>query len=140
MTSPSLELQGAIVARLRAFADVSALIGSRVFDTVPRAANGDVTAGFPYVSLGPADELTEDADCVRGFDISLQLDCWSRAVGFPEVKALSDAVRRALHDHDLPLSANALVYFEHRQTRLLRDPDGLTSHAVMTFQAFVEQP
>jgi len=132
--SPSLELQGAIVARLKASAPVSALIGDRVFDAVPE------NAPFPYVSMGPSDELSEDTDCTTGFDITLQIDCWSRAVGFPEVKELSDAVRQALLGFEPALVSNALVYFQHRQTRIFRDPDGLSSHAAMTFEAFAEQP
>jgi branched-chain amino acid transport system substrate-binding protein len=35
---------------------------------------------------------------------------------------------------------NALVYLQHRTTRTFRDPDGLTSHAALTFEAFAEQP
>jgi hypothetical protein len=134
MTSPSLELQSAILARLKVVPAVTALIDGRVYDQVP------ASAAFPYVSFGPTDELTEDTNCRNGFDISLQIDCWSRAVGFPEVKRVSDAVRAALHDHDFTLTDNALVYFRHRQTRVFRDQDGLTSHAVLTFEAFVEQP
>jgi hypothetical protein len=70
----------------------------------------------------------------------MQLDAWSRAVGFPEVKRVADAVRAALHDYELPLSDNALVSLLHRQTRVLRDPDGLTNHAVVEIVALVEQP
>lgn len=134
MTSPTLELQGAIVTRLKAVGAVTALVGTRIYDKVTEGA------AFPYVSIGPSDELTEDADCITGFDISLQIDVWSRAPGFPESRRISDAVRAALHDYDLPITDNALVYFRHQQTRFLRDPDGLTSHAAMTFEAFVEQP
>jgi hypothetical protein len=142
MTSPTLELQVAIVARLKAASAVSAIIGGRVYDDVPSEENrvANTGAAFPYVSFGPADELTDDADCITGFDISIQLDCWSRSVGFPEVRRLSDAVRAALHDYDLGLTDNALVIFRHRLTRVFRDPDGLTSHAAMMFDAFVEQP
>lgn len=134
MTSPTLELQGAIVARLKADAAVSALIAGRVYDAVPSNPT------FPYVSFGPSDELSDDADCITGFDIAMQIDCWSRAVGFPEARRISDAVRAALVATDLPITANALVYFTHRQTRLFRDPDGLTSHAAISFEAFAEQP
>lgn len=134
MTSPVLELQGAIVARLKANATVTALIAGRVYDAVPP------TPMFPYVSFGPADELSDDVDCVTGFEISMQIDCWSRAVGFPEVRRISDVVRAALVDTDLPIADNALVYFTHRITRVFRDPDGLTSHAAISFQAFAEQP
>lgn len=134
MTSPSLELQVAIAARLKADAAVTTVVGGRVYDSIPPSPT------FPYVSFGPTDEVTDDTNCTNGFDISVQIDCWSRKFGFLEVKAVSDAIRAALHDFDLPLTANALVYFRHRQTRIFRDPDGLTSHAVLTFEAFAEQP
>lgn len=136
--SPDLELQGVIIARLKADPDVSALVEQRVYDKVPDAPT------FPYVSLGPTEELSDDATCgdgtLTGFAITLQIDCWSRTVGFPEVKRVADAVRRALVGEELALNENALVYFEHRITRTLRDPDGLTSHAALTFEAFAEQP
>lgn len=134
MASPSLELQGAIVDRLKATAAVTALVADRIYDTVPDGAT------FPYVTAGEGDELSEDADCVTGFDISLDIDVWSRKKGFPEAKQISDAVRSALTEVELSIATNALVYFQHRQTRFLRDPDGLTQHAVLTFEAFVEQP
>jgi hypothetical protein len=134
MASPSLELQVAIVSRLKATHAVTALIGDRVFDNVPDQAN------FPYVTVGEGDETSDDVDCVEGFEISLDIDVWSRDVGYPEAKNISDAVRRALKSPALTIPTNALVYFQHRQTRFLRDPDGLTSHAVMTFEAFAEQP
>ncbi|TPN43208.1 DUF3168 domain-containing protein [Mesorhizobium sp. B1-1-7] len=134
MTSPSLELQGAIVTRLKAVAGVTALIGQRVYDRVP------ANAIFPYVTLGPMDELSDDADCITGFSIALDINVWSRAVGFPEAKRISDAVRGALRDTDLALTDNALVYFQHRQTVFSEDPDGLTNRARMSFEAFAEQP
>lgn len=134
MSSPSLEMQGAIVARLRASAVLSALVGSRIYDAVPD------DGVFPYVTVGEGDETSNDADCIDGFDLSLDIDVWSRAVGFPEAKQISDEIRKALKSPDLILPTNALVEFRHRQTRFLRDPDGLTSHAVMTFEGFSEQP
>ena len=130
MTSPVLELQGAIVVLLKA----AGIAGSRIYDRVPEAPT------FPYVSFGPADELSDDADCITGFEVTMQLDCWSRAVGFREVQQLADAVRATLHGYDFSLTNNAAVLFEHRVTRIFRDPDGLTSHAALTFTAFVEQP
>ena len=134
MASPSLELQGAIVARLKAWAGLSATVNGRVYDAVPAGA------AFPYITVGEGDETSDDADCIDGFEISLDIDIWSRAIGYPEAKRISDEVRKALKSADLALPTNALVDFRHRQTRFLRDPDGLTSHAVMTFEGFAEQP
>lgn len=134
MASPSLELQGAIVARLKTSSDVTASIGGRVYDAVP------TNAVFPYVTVGEGEETSEDVDCIDGFEISLDIDVWSRAVGFPEAKRIAQEIRASLKSSDLSLTENALVFFRHRQTRFMRDPDGLTSHAVMTFEAFTEQP
>lgn len=134
MTDPVLELQGAIVARLMADPAVTSLVGNRVFDNVPAGVS------YPYVSMGPSDALSDDVDCITGFDITFQVDAWSDAVGFPEVWRVADAVRRALLASDLSLTENALVTFDHRQTRVMRDRNGLTSHAAMTFTAFAEQP
>lgn len=142
MTSPTLELQAGIVQRLKADSAVAAIVGARVYDNVPTEAKrtADTGAAWPYVAMGPSDETSDDADCITAFEISFQIDCFSRAVGFPQARSLADAVRAAIHDYDFALTTNALVYFQHRQTRFFRDPDGLTSHAAMTFTAFVEAP
>lgn len=134
MADPSLELQGAIVARLKSVSAVTNLVSTRIFDPVPAVAT------FPYLSLGPDDLISDDADCITGFEITVQIDAWSRDPGFKQVKQISDAVREALHDYEFTLSVNAAVLFEHRITRNFRDPDGLTNHAAMTFTGFVEKP
>jgi len=132
--SPSLELQGVIVARLKSNAAVTALIAGRVYDAVPDKKT------FPYVTLGEGDETGDDADCIDSFEVTFDIDVWSRGVGFPEAKQIADAVRSALKSPELTLQTNALAEFQHRQTRIFRDPDGQTSHAVLTYQAFIEQP
>jgi len=134
MADPSLELQGAITPRLKSFAGVTAIIGQRVYDPVPENAT------FPYVSFGPDDIVSDNAECITTFEHTIQIDCWSRKPGFSEVKRLANEVRLALHGYEFDLSSNALVLFEHRITRAFRDPDGLTSHAAVTFTAITEQP
>jgi hypothetical protein len=134
MADPDLEIQGEVVKRLKADPAVTALVNGRIYDSVPS------TATFPYVSYGPSDLVTDDAECITAFSGFHQLDAWSRAVGYPEVKKIADAVRRSLHDAPLALPSNALVFFEHRSTRYVRDPDGLTSHAVIQLESGIEQP
>lgn len=135
MANPELELQGAIVARLKADPAVVALVNGRIYDQVP------ASAVFPYISIGPCDAVSDDADCIAGLLVALQLDCWSRGVGYPEEKKIVDAVRTALHDKEalMPLATNAMSYFQHRSTRNTRDPDGLTSHGILSFEAAVER-
>ena len=111
MTSPAKELQGAIVARLKADAAVTAIVEQRVYDHVPRSSTGDVSTTFPFVGIASWQELTDDADCIDGFQVFVDIDCWSRAVGFPQTHDLVDAVRQAFRETEITLSANALVHF-----------------------------
>lgn len=135
----SHEIQVAIVARLKVDIDVAALIDGRVFDRIPRSASGEVTATFPFVSFGPEQEIPENADCLDASEIILQIDAWSRDPGYREVRRVAKAVVASLDESSLPIADNALVYFEYDGRRILRDPDGLTSHAVLTFRAGVEK-
>jgi hypothetical protein len=128
----SLELQKAVVARLKADAGVTALVGQRIYDRVPP------DAVFPSVSLGPEQTAPSRADCYDGREITFQVDVWSRAVGFPEVKRIAEAVRAALQDAPLSLTGHRLLDITFTEARTFRDPDGLTSHSAMTFQAITE--
>jgi hypothetical protein len=133
MANVELELQGAIVTRLKADSAVAALVNGRVYDSVP------TSAAFPYVSIGPVDSNQDDADCITSLEVAQQIDCWSRAAGFPECKKIADAVRAALHGYEPDLATNAIVFFEHRTTRITRDPDGITSHGILGFEAAIER-
>ncbi len=130
---PDLELQGLVVNALKADAAVTALVGGRVYDRVPD------TAAFPYIVYGPSDATSEDADCYTDFDVFAQLDVWSRYPGKTEAKKIADAVRVALANPALQLTENALVLLRHQQTRTFTDPDGLTTHGAMTFEALIER-
>lgn len=134
MASPELELQAAIVPLLKADVTLAALIAARVYDQPPASPT------FPYVTIGDADMIRDDATCFEGGQIYLTLHGWSRAVGFPEVRRVSDAVVEALHLAPLTLATNRFISIMHRQTRTFRDPDGLTSHAVIEFVANFDKP
>ena len=56
--APDLELQGAVVARLKAEPAVTAIAAGRVYDQPPLLPE----RVFPYVSFGPSDTLEDDAD------------------------------------------------------------------------------
>lgn len=131
-TSPTLELQGAIVTRLRNMTSV----GARVYDQPPP----EPSRVFPYISYGPDQQLAANAECLLSYEVSVQIDVWSQEVGYVEARQIAEEVRAALHDAVITLSVNALLMIEHQSTRTLRDPDGKTSHAVVEFLAIVEQP
>ncbi|RVG22972.1 DUF3168 domain-containing protein [Sinorhizobium meliloti] len=137
MASPELELQGAIVARLKADVDLMALVNG-VYDQPPDTAFA--TPKESYVTIGEAQFLRDDATCVNGGEVYLTLHAWSRKVGYPVANQIADAVAEILHLAPLTLATNRLISIMHRQTRVFRDTDGLTSHAVIDFVANVEKP
>lgn len=134
--SPDLELQGLIVATLGADAAMIALVEDRIYDRI-ETFNADVK--FPYVNFAASVETSNDADCIFGSDIFVQIDVWSREPGFVECKKIASAVRDALHDRDLQLTENALALIRCDRIRIFRDGDGLTSHGVVELMALVER-
>jgi hypothetical protein len=132
MSDPSLAMQGAIVTALKADPAVQDLAGARVID---RAQS---QIALPFVSIGPAQHIQDDADCIDGSELFQQVDCWSREPGFVEVKRLADAVRRAVHRQTFSFDGFAFE-IEHRVTRYMRDADPNTSHAAIEFRAFVDE-
>lgn len=132
--SASNELQKLIYDRLVDDAGVHAVVANRIYDN---PIGKDI---FPYVSFGPSDVIEDDADCITGRVETIQIDCWSRYQGgFKEVKDLTDAVKKALHRYEGSFQNNALVEMTVQSIRHFRDPDGITSHGVVTVQAIVEE-
>lgn len=129
MSDPSLEIQGAIVTALKATGALPPVVGGRVYDAVPAGA------AFPYITLGDGQVLPDKADCISGAEVILQIDVWSRSTGYPEVKTIAKAVIAKLDDQPLSVAGQDVLVFEHEATRYLRDPDGLTRHAAITFRS-----
>lgn len=131
----SEELQRLLYSTLKADNAVMAIAGG-VYDHVPANEYGTKSA---YVSFGSVSANEDDAECISGQEVSIQLDCWSKAVGAAECKRLVDAVRKALHRKSLTLTDNALVDIWVTLTRVFPDPSGVT-HGVVTVSCMIEEP
>ena len=128
---PLFDIEGNILARIRNDASVKALIGTnKVFDAV------QASSVEPYISLGPTSYDEEYADCIRGGEFMVQIDCWSTKATRDEVRGMAHAVRKALRA-DITLNENALVSMEHWRTDYLMD--GTTRHASVRFTGIVEE-
>jgi hypothetical protein len=127
-----LELQGAIIARLRANSDVTALVGNRVAD-IPQS-----TWAKPYISIGPSNYVAELVDCIDGGEVMMQIDCWSESTTMKEIRDIADAVRRALRNWEPALATNAIVTFDPWRTDFIRD--GALKQASLRYTAIVEEP
>ena len=134
--SSSAELQKLLFDTLKADVAVMAIAGG-VYDRVPASPYGTKTA---YISFGPSDVVDDSADCILSGEHTFQLDVWSKAVGQVEAKRLVDLIYRGLHERELVLTENALAEIRVVFRRVFLDPDGLTSHGVVTVAASIEEP
>lgn len=132
MSDPSLPLQDSLIKALRADGVLPAVVGRRVYDQVPGAPT------YPYVTLGDGQVLPDKAECIDGVEIFLQIDVWSRKVGYAETKQITAAIVDALDDQALTVAGFDVTVFELSSVQYLRDPDGLTRHAAITFRGLLE--
>lgn len=133
--SAAAELQKAIIARLLATGAVTAFLGQRIYDNAPQGAV------FPFLSLGPGQELDDSADCIDGSECFLQLDIWTQEGGSQlSAKQICGAVRKALHGQDLALGDGfGLVSLEVQGVRFLPDPDEKIAHGAVTVRAIIDE-
>lgn len=135
MIDPATELVTAIIARLRADSAVSAFTSARIYERPP-----DGAVGYPYIAMGPYDDVPDDAECIDGAEITLQIDCYSQGPGEAfsraEVGKLAGAVSRALHNAEFTLTENALCEVRRRLTRYTRE--GTLNRAIISITARIE--
>lgn len=131
MPDPSLALQGALVALLKADNAVSAIVGPRIYDAVPDKPT------FPYLVVGDGQVVGDDNECDEASEVFVQIHAWSRAQGWPEVKQLAGAVRSAVRGASFVLPGFNVTLQEFVQALWLRDPDGQSRHAPIEFHFLV---
>lgn len=133
--SASYDLQKLIYDTLRNDAGVMAQV-SGVYDSVPDNPWGAKQA---YISFGPVDVVEDDAECIYGATHAFQIDCWSRKKGSVHCKQIVDAVKKALHDKSADLGDYGLAQMRVTMRRVFADPDGVTTHGVVTVEADIEE-
>lgn len=137
---PRNDVLAAILARLRATASITALTGSRIYDNPPTSP----VAKSPYISIGASDAISDDYDCIDGYEITFQIDVFSYgdndAHSSVQASKIAHYIKKALHEQELPLTENALVALQHTTTRYFRSDSDQVNHAAVSVTAIVEEP
>lgn len=129
-----LELQAAINAKLASDVAVIALLGSplRLYQDVPKSA---VT---PYATFGATNATDDSNQCQNAVDLFIDIEIFSRAPGFEEIKRIASAIRASLHYADLTLATQRCVSIEHVRTLHRRQSETPLKEATVTFSAILE--
>lgn len=135
MSDPSLGLQAAIIEALKGSVALRALVADRIYDNPPNKPD------YPYVTLGEGHVLGDDTeDCGDASEAFVQVHGWSRTTGssgFAEEKRIAAAIRDAMKP---PISVAGFVVTvtEYVQTQHIREPDGVTRHALVEFRYLID--
>jgi len=129
VTGTTEAFQTAVFERLVADADLSALVGSNIFDR----GKAEVV---PCVTFGSSDFSPADLSCVSATDEALQVDIWTEDSGqLLETRKITTAVFNALHGQSLSADGFAFSAVRVALVRVFRDPDGITGHGVVQLEA-----
>lgn len=132
--SVSVALQDALRLALLDDAGVTAIVGQDVGDDTVTKHDG------AYIRFGPNDVIPEDADCIAGRRETVQIDGFVPGDGNQwKGKRLADAIKAALHETEVVMSAAAIVNLRVIQQRAFLEPNGVTSHAVVIVEALIDE-
>lgn len=133
--TPEIALQTALRLRL---ADTPT-----VTDLVPAEAildRNDRPTPDPAVILGEGQTVDDGNSISRRLSrVWIDIHVWKKEASTEGVKAIAGAIRATLRDRlDLGAGFHA-VDCAVSSARFLRDPDGMTSHAIVTVAAIVQE-
>lgn len=132
MSHPALELQAALLAALKADAELAALLAADGIRDAP--ARGQA---HPFVSIG--DLVTRDpAADWPGREHRLTLTAWSRAGGRSELLRIMERAGVIFQDLPAALGAHRLVSLTRESERIDRGRDGRSWRATIGIRALTE--
>lgn len=129
----STNLHQAIYTRLAGYtALTSKVVG--IYSQVPQPDDAQLDSAFPYVTLGPYFHTPFDTDDDDGQRVAAQIHIWDRSTTELTRAAIQDAIYDALHKFDLVISGANTIDCLFESAVKMYDPDGKTSHSVLTFR------
>lgn len=129
----SAALQTAVFQHLLADPEVSAIVGTDIFDAAPSGTIPPV-----FVSLGPEEVMARNDKTGTGALHRFTVSVVSDGAGFQSAKTLAGAVSDALHDAAPELSRGRLVRMQFLRARAKRIGDGTRRRIDLVFEARVE--
>lgn len=144
MASFARQIMGSSTARLRSFAGLQPLVGSKVYYTIPS------TVTVPYLSVDAPSRRRADGTELRASEVDLLVHVWTKGTELAgtgirddpimDAHAIAEEVANALHEYALPIADGLVVTLDHRGERVFYDVDGETAHGVVEFIAHVQRP
>lgn len=134
--TPELALQKAVRARLISEGDITLQVpATSILDRNERPAPS------PSIVMGEGQSVDEGNSIARSLTrVYLDLHVWKKEPSTEGVKAIVGAIRISVKKMQMPQTDSFhFVDCYVQNARFLRDPDGETSHAIVTIKALVQE-
>ncbi|MBW7967578.1 DUF3168 domain-containing protein [Bradyrhizobium sp. BR 10261] len=132
LTDPAADIRSAIVAKLSADPALANLIADRIYDRVPAKPD------YPLVTIGNMQVIPESADGIDAAETAVTIHVWDQFKAADKSRQVGGAVVGVLHDEELSTASSGTQSVLLESANYLRDPDGVTNHAVLTFSILTD--
>lgn len=118
---------------LKALLTTPPIAAGGAFDDAPE------TVTFPWIEIGDAQIIPDDSGAANGGSDDgvsdfYDLHIWSRYRGKKEVMEIVDAVHARMHGATLTIPGRASALAWVRAARVIRDPDAITRHGIISVE------
>lgn len=141
MSDPSLALQNAVEAALRASPVLAEAMGGRVR---LYTLSADDNAPFPYIVIGEDQIIGDETECAASSEAFTTVHVWAQAgddevvsVARVQAKAIAALVRTTLNVA-LPMAGFVTTEWRFETARHLTDPDQRTAHSVVEHRYLID--
>jgi hypothetical protein len=133
------ELHAAFDAKLRPGGVVDATLASLgvvgVFDIRGVPEN----QAFDYITLGKIQERPNNTFGRRGYDDTVWVHIWSRALGTKNVEGMMARLNVLFDWQPLSMATQTHIFTMFDWSDVFEDPDGLTLHGVVRYKTFSQE-
>lgn len=105
-----------------------------VYSNVPQAAQSEDDSAFPFITIGPVTPTSWSTDDTPGITALVDVGVWTRSTSDLVRRGLADAVYDAMNRYQLPITGVNTVDCLFDNMVEFMDPDGVTTHSVVTFR------
>lgn len=123
-------LQAAIYNTLSTDVTLSGMV-TGVFDRPPQDKN------FPYITIGETVCSDWSSKTNAGTKHELEIHTWSREGGRKQAASIMEVVHTLLHNQNLSISGQSLVFIRFMASSITLENDGWTYHGMLRLHALM---
>lgn len=142
MSATGIDVQSALMQKLRGSAELAAIVGTRIWDDVPHSQEA-IDTSFPRITVDGQSETEAGADTVDMSEFRVLVHAYSRALGKKQCQEMMHLIRNAVigqhaeNTHRAETGKLVLFMFDFSDGPR-READNKTYHGVIRFKGLIQ--